>query len=118
MTIETKCFHADSCGGEAVVLASESEGWLRRDLPLCGGCAQAYASQAAGFMTKRLARDHSMTSPFTITLRPLEAGEVIEPAEETASFTCPKCGMTSHNPNDAREGYCGKCHDWTGARTA
>lgn len=31
-----------------------------------------------------------------------------------SSFTCPKCGRTSHNPNDVREGYCGACHDWTG----
>jgi transposase len=29
-------------------------------------------------------------------------------------FTCPRCGMISHNPNDVREGYCGRCHDWTG----
>jgi hypothetical protein len=29
------------------------------------------------------------------------------------SFTCPRCGMTSHNPADAVEGYCGNCHDWT-----
>lgn len=25
------------------------------------------------------------------------------------SITCPKCGMTSHNPNDVRERYCGNC---------
>jgi hypothetical protein len=31
-----------------------------------------------------------------------------------ASFTCPRCGMTSHNPSDVAEGYCGNCHDWTG----
>jgi hypothetical protein len=31
-----------------------------------------------------------------------------------ALFTCPKCGRTSHNPNDLVEGYCGACHDWTG----
>jgi hypothetical protein len=30
------------------------------------------------------------------------------------AFTCPDCGMTSRNPNDVREGYCGSCHDWTG----
>jgi hypothetical protein len=30
------------------------------------------------------------------------------------AFTCPRCGRTSHNPNDEREGYCGACHDWTG----
>ena len=30
-------------------------------------------------------------------------------------ITCPRCGMTSSNPNDVREGYCGNCHDWTGS---
>jgi ribosomal protein S27AE len=30
------------------------------------------------------------------------------------SITCPRCGMTSYNENDIREGYCGNCHDWTG----
>ena len=28
-------------------------------------------------------------------------------------ITCPRCGRTSYNPNDVREGYCGSCHDWT-----
>jgi hypothetical protein len=31
------------------------------------------------------------------------------------SFTCPRCGMTSHHPEDERQGYCGNCHDWTGS---
>lgn len=25
---------------------------------------------------------------------------------------CPHCGMTSHNPNDAAESYCGNCHHY------
>jgi hypothetical protein len=25
-------------------------------------------------------------------------------------FTCPFCHLVSHNPNDAREKYCGRCH--------
>ena len=25
-------------------------------------------------------------------------------------FTCPQCGRTSHNPNDAAQNYCGNCH--------
>jgi hypothetical protein len=29
------------------------------------------------------------------------------------SFTCPRCGRTSHHPQDVAEGYCGHCHDWT-----
>lgn len=32
------------------------------------------------------------------------------------SITCPRCGATSHNLNDVREGYCGRCHDWTTPR--
>lgn len=27
--------------------------------------------------------------------------------------TCPRCGMTSYNPMDAIEGYCGNCNEWT-----
>ena len=30
------------------------------------------------------------------------------------AFTCPRCGMTSHNPDDEANGYCGNCHDFTG----
>lgn len=29
------------------------------------------------------------------------------------SITCPRCGITSQHPTDEREGYCGRCHDWT-----
>ena len=29
-------------------------------------------------------------------------------------ITCPACGAVSYNVNDIREGYCGRCHDWTG----
>lgn len=25
-------------------------------------------------------------------------------------FTCPSCGAVSHNPNDAAQRYCGRCH--------
>lgn len=31
-------------------------------------------------------------------------------------ITCPKCGRTSWNPNDVREGYCGACHAFTSKR--
>jgi len=33
------------------------------------------------------------------------------------TITCPRCGMTSANPDDVRQGYCGNCHDWTSAET-
>jgi hypothetical protein len=32
------------------------------------------------------------------------------------TVTCPRCGMSSPNPNDIREGYCGNCHGWTTPR--
>jgi protein-arginine kinase activator protein McsA len=28
------------------------------------------------------------------------------------SITCPKCGMTSHHPQDVLEKYCGNCHQF------
>ena len=30
------------------------------------------------------------------------------------AFTCPRCGRTSWHAEDARNGYCGACHAWTG----
>lgn len=30
------------------------------------------------------------------------------------SFTCPRCGAVSHHPKDEQQGYCGRCHDFTG----
>lgn len=29
-------------------------------------------------------------------------------------FSCPRCAATSLHPEDLREGYCGRCHDFTG----
>lgn len=31
-------------------------------------------------------------------------------------FTCPRCGMTSHNPKDAEYGWCSACEDFTEQR--
>jgi hypothetical protein len=39
---------------------------------------------------------------------PWDVGE-----EGDVSITCPRCGRTSHNPNDFAAGYCGACRDWT-----
>lgn len=33
------------------------------------------------------------------------------------SFTCPRCGLTSHNPTDVKEQYCGNCHRYFGYTT-
>lgn len=29
------------------------------------------------------------------------------------SYTCPYCGMVSHNPKDAEHRYCGACHRYS-----
>lgn len=34
-------------------------------------------------------------------------------AVDQPSITCPVCGMTSYHPEDIRQGYCGRCHDYT-----
>lgn len=73
-----KCHHAGSgdpdCGGEAVVLASETYGILRQDLPLCGPCAVFYAGQATKYATDRVVRGHGVVD-VTITLRPVEEND-------------------------------------------
>lgn len=40
--------------------------------------------------------------------------QVQPPAPPT--FICPVCHMVTWNRNDVREGYCGRCHDWTGPK--
>lgn len=34
-------------------------------------------------------------------------------AVDQPSITCPRCLMTSHNPNDIAQGYCAYCAWWT-----
>jgi hypothetical protein len=41
-----------------------------------------------------------------------ERAAFVEPPDPP-SFTCPRCGRTSHNPADVAEGYCGACHAFT-----
>lgn len=33
--------------------------------------------------------------------------------EDWPSITCPDCGLTSYNPHDIAQKYCGFCHWWT-----
>jgi hypothetical protein len=37
---------------------------------------------------------------------------VVGVTEAPATYTCPKCGKTSHNPHDAVNRYCGNCHQY------
>lgn len=46
-------------------------------------------------------------------LCPTCAAREVGPLEDPTSITCPRCGKTSHHPDDVRHGYCGNCHDWT-----
>jgi hypothetical protein len=46
----------------------------------------------------------------------LIAGELDTPAamrrwiESFELFVCPRCSAVSYNPNDIKQGYCGRCH--------
>lgn len=35
-------------------------------------------------------------------------------SDNNVSITCPVCGMRSFHPMDVQEGYCGRCHAYTG----
>lgn len=45
----------------------------------------------------------------------LRLRRALEGRTDYPCYTCPRCHMTSYNPNDIAEGYCGNCHDWTSA---
>jgi hypothetical protein len=57
----------------------------------------------------------SAGTPFCPVCRYVPEGA--RPATSEPSITCPVCAMTSYNPNDIREGYCGNCHEFTGVKT-
>lgn len=42
------------------------------------------------------------------------SADIFVEGPQRSSFTCPKCGMVSHNLFNTDAGYCGACHDWTG----
>jgi transcription initiation factor IIE alpha subunit len=76
------------------------------DLPLTHGLVQELAYVCDG-----------CESPHWITIAVSEEQPpAAAPApDRPAGFTCPRCGATSYHPTDLEEGYCGRCHDWTGA---
>ena len=41
-----------------------------------------------------------------------ELADRMAEARKPNTFTCPKCGKVSHNPNDVKERYCGACHEF------
>jgi uncharacterized C2H2 Zn-finger protein len=57
--------------------------------------------------------DHPRDYPAYFVARRWEIGPPPLLPSETP-FTCPRCGAVSHNPNDARERYCGRCHAFVG----
>jgi protein-arginine kinase activator protein McsA len=47
---------------------------------------------------------------FSSGVRGKYAGKLPLVADVSISITCPSCGMTSYNPNDVSQRYCGNCH--------
>ncbi len=56
-----------------------------------------------------LYRDHN------IIRRPLRSEVIDRGIRDGLAIRCPECHMVSWNPNDVRWGYCGMCHQYTGA---
>lgn len=41
--------------------------------------------------------------------------ETLAALRDGEAIMCSRCLMVSHNPEDVRQGYCGNCHEFTGA---
>jgi hypothetical protein len=63
-----------------------------------------------------LERAEHMTSPDSMVVM-YHRDSNPDDRKEEPNITCPVCGMTSYNPNDIEQGFCGNCHDWTGGQT-
>jgi ribosomal protein S27AE len=50
-----------------------------------------------------------------VTTCPAVEAEVMEVYRQ---FTCPQCGMTSHNKYDIGHSYCGNCHTFVSDHTS
>lgn len=63
------------------------------------------------FMQKITAEDGGSMKITKVTGHEISHGKtyVISGSQGTPSITCLKCGMTSHNPGDIREKFCGRC---------
>jgi hypothetical protein len=68
----------------------------------------AVALVPEGYMLACRSCDEVVTIPTSVMAGGPSPAKVPPP-----SITCPECGLTSFNPSDIREGYCGACHDWT-----
>ena len=58
-------------------------------------------------------KKHSFWAQKGVSSIEIAGQPLVETVESEPSITCPRCGRTSYNPNDIREGSCGHCHDWT-----
>ena len=69
---------------------------------------QRHLKQAAAtwrlFIDREDAMFHSVYLSVSLLL------DKIRERRQEETFTCPRCGLTSYNPNDAKNRYCGNCH--------
>lgn len=81
------------------------------DLNEAAAEAERIGEQVATFIFRRVADSWEKGE------RPGRVSIIVD-VDTADGFRCPKCNKVSHNPNDKREGYCGACHAYTGARDA
>jgi len=53
-----------------------------------------------------------LVSRHYIALHGLKGAEVESLGFQPFSIKCPQCGVTSYNPNDVKNRYCGNCHQF------
>jgi hypothetical protein len=95
---------------------------IEYDCPDCGRHIIAYGFYGAAKPGKRCgncdwirqyvppAEQVAMRERLGVPLTPTPQGVSYTISADRKSITCLICGLTSHNPNDVREVYCGKCH--------
>lgn len=64
----------------------------------------------AAILKRTTSADRIQRAHKAIQIRERQLTEARRAAIPPTSITCPHCHLTSYNPSDVRERYCGYCH--------
>ena len=121
--VQSVSFNCPRCGYYVDRATALKESGKPGDLALCFACAAplefheerprwltfAEAEKAILALSQGAREVLLPTMVGILTMRPSR----VRARDLPPFFTCPRCGAVSYNPKDRREGYCGRCHDWT-----
>jgi ribosomal protein S27AE len=102
--------------GQVALLVTDAAGVVIVGIRGSGGLTGLRFKQAEGIWDAELHMSGVEILDGSYLLRAPLGWDEEGPEQQGPLFTCPRCGAKSWHPEDARQGYCGRCHDFTARR--